>query len=174
MACEVTSLGVQVHGGMGFIEETGAAQYYRDARILPIYEGTNGIQAADLAFRKILRDSGAAAKNYIGDMQKQIPANRKDAFAAPIQALLKATDFIVKAGSEKKMDLVAASSAPYLKAFGIIAGGALLARVAEQAGGESDRDFAAQKEKTSSFYATNILPLAEGNLRAATEGSYSI
>lgn len=174
MACEVTSLGVQVHGGMGFIEETGAAQYYRDARILPIYEGTNGIQAADLVFRKILRDGGAAVKNYIGEIQKKIPASRKDIFAAPVQTLLKATDFIVKAGGEKKMDLMAASSAPYLKAFGIIAGGVLLARVAEQASGQTDKNFAAEKEKSAAFFATNILPLAEGYLRAATEGSHSI
>ena len=62
MACEVASLGIQIHGGMGYIEETGATQYYRDARILPIYEGTNGIQASDLVFRKILRGGGVGVK----------------------------------------------------------------------------------------------------------------
>src|SRR6185436_9069810 len=64
IGCEVASLGIQVHGGMGFIEETGAAQFYRDARILPIYEGTNGIQAIDLVFRKLIKDNGAAAQEY--------------------------------------------------------------------------------------------------------------
>jgi len=68
MALDVTSTGVQIHGGMGFVEETGAAQYYRDARILPIYEGTNGIQALDLVFRKTLRDQGAATKTYLSEV----------------------------------------------------------------------------------------------------------
>src|SRR3546814_19835680 len=72
-ACEVASLGVQVRGGMGFIEEAGAAQHYRDARILPIYEGTNGIQALDLFTRKLLRDHGKAMKTLICDLQDGLP-----------------------------------------------------------------------------------------------------
>jgi alkylation response protein AidB-like acyl-CoA dehydrogenase len=171
MACDVTSLGVQVHGGMGFIEETGAAQYYRDARILPIYEGTNGIQAADLAFRKILRDGGASAKAYIATLQNYVAAEDKKRFALYFDALSKATDFIVAAGAQKNLDLVAAASAPYLKAFGLIAGGALLSVSADKAKSLDDKQFAAEKARTASFFITNILPLAAGHLQAATQGS---
>ncbi|MGB4107995.1 MAG: acyl-CoA dehydrogenase [Alphaproteobacteria bacterium] len=167
MACDVTSLGVQVHGGMGFIEETGAAQYFRDARILPIYEGTNGIQAADLVFRKILRDGGATAKKYIGGMLKGIVPGDEKLYAPAAKGLLEATDAIVAAGGRKEMDAVAAASASYLKAFGIIAGGALLSRSAAQAGAQTDKNFAAEKSKTAAFYASDILPLAHGYLRAA-------
>jgi alkylation response protein AidB-like acyl-CoA dehydrogenase len=168
MACEVASLGVQVHGGMGFIEETGAAQYYRDARILPIYEGTNGIQAADLVFRKILRDSGVAAKAYINDLKADL---KNDDL---ISSLLAATDFIVKAGADKKLDLVAAASTPYLKAFGIIAGGALLNRSVQKVADHVDKEFATEKQKTAAFYISNILPLAEGHLHAATDGASAV
>src|SRR5690606_7004028 len=75
-AVEITSLGVQVHGGMGYIEETGAAQYYRDARILPIYEGTTAIQANDLLGRKTWRDGGAVARALVGQMQSTLDALR--------------------------------------------------------------------------------------------------
>ncbi len=165
MACDVTSLGVQVHGGMGFIEETGAAQYFRDARILPIYEGTNGIQAADLAFRKIIRDSGAAANKYIGGMLNGIIPGDEKLYAPGVKELLAATDAIVAAGGRKDMDAVASVSASYLKAFGIIAGGALLSRSAAQGNAQGDKGFAAEKSKTAAFYASNILPLAHGHLQ---------
>ncbi len=171
MACDVTSIGVQIHGGMGFIEETGAAQYYRDARILPIYEGTNGIQAADLAFRKTQRDGGVAVKAYISSLEDGVPEKSKTKFAPYFQSLLKATDFIVAAGAQKNFDLAAAASAPYLKAFGIIAGAALLARAAEKASGLEDKNFATDKIKTTEFFIANILPLAPGHLSACTEGA---
>ncbi len=201
MACEVTSIGVQVHGGMGFIEETGAAQFYRDARILPIYEGTNGIQAADLVFRKVLRDGGATALAYIGELQKTLQdilsdANSdvdsdtnsdtdKAALSTPLSILHNATTGIVElAGDGKdagagadgagKLDRCAASAAPYLKAFGIIAGGALLAMVAEKAKSAEDQQFAAEKARISDFYTHNILHLAEGHLKAALEGAQFI
>jgi alkylation response protein AidB-like acyl-CoA dehydrogenase len=166
MACEVTSIGVQVHGGMGFVEETGAAQYYRDARILPIYEGTNGIQAADLAFRKTARDGGAAAKAYIARLEGSIDKEI-------LSDLRAATDFIAGTGRDDP-ERAAAASAPYLKAFGIIAGGALLARAAEKAKGVSDECFAAEKEKTARFFMTNILPLAPACLRIAVDGSVNV
>lgn len=171
MACEVTSLGVQVHGGMGFIEETGAAQYYRDARILPIYEGTNGIQAADLAFRKILRDGGTGVKAYIAMSKNYVSVEDKKIFAPLYEALLEATDFIVSEGAQKNLDLVAAASAPYLKGFALIAGGALLSASAEKAKSLDDKQFAAEKARTARFFTGNILPLAEGYLRAARQGS---
>jgi alkylation response protein AidB-like acyl-CoA dehydrogenase len=171
MACEIASLGIQVQGGMGYIEETGAAQYYRDARILPIYEGTNGIQALDLTFRKILRDGGAGTKNYIATLRENISASDKEIFVPLFESLLHATDFIVSAGTQKNMDLAAAAAAPYLKAFGLIAGGALLSRSASSASASPDKNLAAEKKKTAAFFNANILPLAEGQLRAAVTGS---
>lgn len=167
MACEVTSIGIQIHGGMGFIEETGAAQFYRDARILPIYEGTNGIQAADLAFRKVLRDEGTVALAYIESLSGQVD----DKY---LSALKSATEFLLKEGGEKNLDLVAGASAPYLKAFGIIAGGAMLLRVAKKAEGNEDKAFAEEKSKMDAFYRSNVLPLALAHLEAATIGAASI
>ena len=122
MACEVTSIALQVFGGMGFIEETGIAQLYRDARILPIYEGTNGIQAADLAFRKIVHDEGKTALAYIESLSDTIPKEDCDRLA-------NATKTLLLWASEKQMDRIAAVSANYLRAFALIAGGALLARL---------------------------------------------
>src|SRR3954465_1154039 len=114
---EVTSLGVQIHGGMGFIEETGAAQHYRDARITPIYEGTNGIQANDLVFRKVIRDGGAAARTLFAEIRETIDAlkNRPgDDMAAiaiglgkALDALEKATNWLVENG--KRMPTAAAA-----------------------------------------------------------------
>ena len=167
MAGEVTSIGVQIHGGMGFVEETGAAQYYRDARILPIYEGTNGIQAADLVFRKTLRDGGKAALGYISALEKDGGAAFKD----DIEALRKATQFLLEKGGMKDMDAVAAMAAPYLKAFGIIAGGVMIMKAANKAQTLDDRDYAADKMKTAQFFLHNILPLAQGHLQAAVAGS---
>jgi len=165
MAVEVTSLGVQIHGGSGFVEETGAAQYFRDARILPIYEGTNGIQALDLAFRKTLRDDGAAVKAYIQSI-------KTDALSAEFAALEAATDALLKAGADKNLDLVQAMATPYLKGFGIIAGAAMLEKSASIS--SSNDVFDNDKQKTAQFFKTNILPLAQGHLKVAIEGSLAI
>ena len=164
MACEVTSIGVQIHGGMGFIEETGAAQYYRDARILPIYEGTNGIQALDLVFRKTLRDGGQSVKAYIENLKGAAE------FTPYFEALNAATDALLKAGADKNMDLAAAMAAPYLKGFALIVGAVLMQKSVQALDGRSD-DFAKQKQKTAAFYNANILPLAKGYLEAAQNGS---
>jgi alkylation response protein AidB-like acyl-CoA dehydrogenase len=169
MACEVTSTGIQVHGGMGFIEETGAAQYYRDARILPIYEGTNGIQAADLAFRKTVRDGGAVALAYI----EQMRAQGGEEFATYLDALKDVTQFLCEKAGAKELDIIAAAAAPYLRAFGTIAGGVLLSVFAEKAGDHSDSAFAQEKAKTAAFFKGNILPLASGYLKAAKDGAQS-
>lgn len=166
MALEVTSLGVQIWGGMGFIEESGAAQYYRDARILPIYEGTNGIQALDLAFRKTLRDGGIGTKSFIAELKSY--ADLKE-----FKALEDATDVLVTAGLDKNLDLVEAMATPYLKAFGIIAGAAMLER-STQALADRDDDFAKDKRKSAAFFIANILPLASGYLSAAIHGSKTI
>ena len=169
MACEVTSIGVQVHGGMGFVEETGAAQYYRDARILPIYEGTNGIQAADLVFRKTLRDGGKATLAYIDSLE-----SAGAEFKVPLEELRKVTKVLVEKGAAKDLEFPAAMAAPYLKAFGIIAAGAMLARAAAKAASHGDKDFTAEKTRLSQFYLTNILPLARGHIEVAVKGSAHI
>lgn len=162
MACEVTSIGVQIHGGMGFVEETGAAQYMRDARILPIYEGTNGIQALDLAFRKTLRDGGAVAQNYIEEIAPHV------ADADALALLKEATQTLLDAGGAKDFDLAEAMATPYLKAFGIIAGASMLAKIAATDGASQ------QHKKNSEFYDGNILPLASGHLNAAIHGAKSV
>lgn len=164
MAVEVASLGVQVHGGMGFIEETGAAQYYRDARILPIYEGTNGIQALDLVFRKVLRDGGAAAKAYITGMVEFVEEDI-------LFELGKATDFLLSLGQDHA-GVAAWAAMPYLKAFGLIAGGSLMRRMAVCAGeGKGpDDSFRQNAIRCAGFYEYNILPLAPAYLRAVYSG----
>mgnify|MGYP003136079201 CR=1 FL=1 len=174
IAQEVTYLAIQVHGGMGFIEETKVAQYYRDARILPIYEGTNGIQAADLAFRKILRDSGKAAYAYIDALDAGLPAENKEMLGGYINELRSAVGKLVEIGAGGDLDKVGAMSSPFLRAFGIIAGGALLARscgIAKEKGGEAFYD---DKVKTAGFYLGNILPLAKANLEIAINGSAAL
>ena len=174
IAQEVTYLAIQVHGGMGFIEETKVAQYYRDARILPIYEGTNGIQAADLAFRKILRDGGKAAYAYIDALEAGLPAENKEMLGGYINELRSAVGKLVEIGAGGDLDKVGAMSSPFLRAFGIIAGGALLARscgIAKEKGGEAFYD---DKVKTAGFYLGNILPLAKANLEIAINGSAAL
>ena len=168
MAVEVTSLGIQIHGGSGFIEETGAAQYLRDARILPIYEGTNGIQALDLAFRKTLRDGGAAVKAY-ADSLKAFAGNGMEKY---FDALSTATDALLKAGADKHIDLAQAMATPYLKGFGYIAGAAMLAKSASISFGKAEFD--QEKQKTVAFYKSNILPLALAHLEIATTGAKDV
>lgn len=165
MAVEVASTGVQVHGGMGFIEETGAAQYYRDARILPIYEGTNGIQALDLVFRKLLRDGGLSVKQYIAHLKSLVQPEHQKNFAPHLEALDEVTDAIVMAAADKNMDLAQAMAAPYLKGFAIIAGAALLSK----ASGAGDT-----LKTEAAFFIGNHLTMAKGNLMAALHGSRAI
>ena len=121
---------------MGFVEETGVAQHYRDARIAPIYEGTNGIQARDLVGRKVLRDRGKTAKAYISELLEV--ADRTARFDAPadavgktlasaVHALLQATDWLIENGSKSPARAFAGAT-NYLELFGIVAGGALMAR----------------------------------------------
>jgi len=175
MSLEVTSLGVQVHGGMGFIEETGAAQYYRDARILTIYEGTTAIQANDLVGRKTARDAGKTAKGIIAQIRKteaelakfeqgDLAAIRKQ-LAAGSQALEEVVEFVV-ANARADIRAVYAGSVPYLKLAGTVIAGwnmarAALAAQAKIAAGDTDPFYAA-KVSTARFYADHILTLAPG------------
>src|SRR5262249_44457128 len=184
---EVASLGIQVHGGMGFIEETGAAQHYRDARIGAIYEGTNGIQANDLVGRKVLRDGGAAAAALIAEMRQASEAMA----AAPgddvavirsrrgggVDALARATEGLVEVDPAAS-DQALAGATPYLRLCGTVAGGALLARAAAIAAERlrhrpDDAPFLAAKLATARFYADNILPLAGGWAEMVTSGAPS-
>ncbi|MCH8924884.1 MAG: acyl-CoA dehydrogenase [Proteobacteria bacterium] len=185
--CEVASLGVQVHGGMGYIEETGAAQYYRDVRIACIYEGTNGIQALDLLTRKLLRDEGAAVGALLAEMAATLGELKADgnadgiseALAAGVESLAKTTDWLLETGAAD-LERAAAGATPYLRLFGTVVGGWLLARGALAAerrlsdGGEAeDRPFLEAKVATARFYADNILPRAAAEAAAVTRGADS-
>jgi hypothetical protein len=137
MSLEVTSLGVQVHGGMGFIEETGAAQIYRDARILPIYEGTNGIQALDLVTRKLPLEGGKVAAAHIGDLQKtveEVRASNRPEFGRMGERLGEAVAALAEASRwmssalQSDPEAAMAGATPYLRLFGLAAGGVYLAR----------------------------------------------
>jgi len=185
MSLEVTSLGVQVHGGMGFIEETGAAQYYRDAKILTIYEGTTAIQANDLVGRKTSRDGGQLARGIAGQIEVtegQLAKRDSAAARAVLKALrasredfLAVVDFI--AGSAKGNPNAAyAGSVPYLMLAGNLVAGWQLARalMAAEDALATDKEFMAAKITTARFYAEHILPRT-GALRAAiVDGADSV
>lgn len=181
MAVEVASTGVQIHGGMGFIEETGAAQFYRDARILPIYEGTNGIQSADLVFRKILRDGGAAVTSLLAEFAGVIAAVKEakgDDLEAIHEVLASAHESVSSASAalgayaKEDLDYAAAMSTPYLKALATLACGVMMARgaLAAQAllaAGEGEADFLDRKILNARFFAQTYLPQAQAHASAA-------
>jgi butyryl-CoA dehydrogenase len=174
MSIDVASHGVQVHGGMGFIEETGAAQHYRDARILTIYEGTTAIQANDFVGRKTVRDGGATAKNLIAQMRATEVKLAQSAsadlaaigrqFAGAIKAYEETVDYLV-AHAKSDVRSVYAGSVPYLKLAGIVHGGWQMARAALAAerllaGSGADTAFLRAKIATARFFADHFLPLA--------------
>ncbi len=185
---EVASLGVQVHGGVGFIESTGAAQFYRDARIAPIYEGTNGIQAADLVGRKLLRDRGKAMGGLVEQIGKTLAACPGEANApgGAIGAVLKsslrdlesATSFLL-ASERNDASGALAGATPYLQLVGTVVAGWLFAiqslaagkALAEQRG---DPAFLAGKLAIGRFYAENFMPHTGALARAATMGAQSV
>lgn len=165
---EVASIGVQVHGGMGFIEETGAAQHYRDARIMPIYEGTNGIQAIDLVMRKLPMADGAVLAGFLDE----IGALDADLAALPeladIRAALGEALAVVRTTSEFITSLESpndrmAGATPYLEMLGTLCGGYYLARQAVAALPRAGDDpWMAAKVATAQFYATNLLSKVHG------------
>ncbi len=186
-ANEITSLGVQVHGGMGFIEETGAAQYYRDARITSIYEGTTGIQALDLIGRKLTSENGTTARAVLEEVKATV--GRLEALGADFAATRANLDAGVKAASEC-VDYIlanfaaapqnpAAGSVPFLKLMGILLGGWQLAnaalvaksRLAEEG---ADADFLSAKLVTTRFYGEHLLPQIGGLAAAITAGADSV
>ncbi|MBU8875090.1 acyl-CoA dehydrogenase [Reyranella sp. MMS21-HV4-11] len=181
---EIASTGVQIHGGMGFVEETGAAQHLRDARILPIYEGTNGIQARDLVGRKVAKDGGETMLALVAEMRttaedmKAAPGDDLEAIRTGLEAAADALEDATKwVAQSVKAELVnaLAGSVPFLRLAGTALGGWLLARgalVAQTRLGQRDGDpaFLEAKLVTARFYAEVILPpaLAElGPLKAA-------
>ncbi|WP_313147593.1 acyl-CoA dehydrogenase [Diaphorobacter nitroreducens] len=187
MSLEVASLGVQVHGGMGFIEETGAAQYYRDAKILTIYEGTTAIQANDLVGRKTARDGGQTAKAIAaqieategelrasGTADAQAVAQR---LAAARQAFLEVVDFIA-GGAKAHPNDVYAGSVPYLMLAGNLVAGWQLARallVAQELSAKGqDAAFMQAKIATARFYADHLLTKAPGQRDAIVHGAASV
>ncbi len=187
MSQEVTSLGVQVHGGMGFIEETGAAQYYRDARILTIYEGTTAIQANDLVGRKTARDGGQTAKGIAAQIEATendlLKQGSADAVAvakrlkAARLALVDVVEFVA-ANSKTSPNAVFAGSVPYLMLAGNVVAGWQLARsllvAQEQLAQGVDAAFMQAKITTARFYADHLLTKAPGMRDSIVEGAESV
>jgi acyl-CoA dehydrogenase len=182
---EVAALGVQVHGGMGFIEETGAAQYVRDARITTIYEGTTGIQSNDLIGRKLGRDRGAAISALIADMERELQAlaAADTAASSARQAALEAVGHLGRATQALLQTLATqpdagmAVSVPYLKLCGYVIGGWLLAKSAAIAAGKvsgTEGEFYRAKLCTAAFYAAHVLPLATALARVVQAGGTSV
>lgn len=174
-AVEITSLGLQIHGGMGFVEETGAAQHFRDARITPIYEGTTGIQANDLLGRKIARDGGKEAKRLLEEikatatqMQSSSDMQVKSlgaSLGSAALALERAVEWVVETCS-KNMPAALSGAYPLMKCFGVVTGGWLLAKsalIAKQRIAEGSTDaFYAQKIGVAVFYNHHIMSGAAG------------
>ncbi|WP_353203805.1 acyl-CoA dehydrogenase [Sphingomonas sp.] len=161
---EVASLGIQIHGGMGYIEETGAAQFFRDARITPIYEGTNGIQAADLVGRKLGMDNGGVFARLIADM-------RAEAQDGGLVALIDACDDIGRGMAGMDADDKLAASYPFLTMLSVAVCGWLMERSGRLATG--DDAFAQMKRAACAFYVAQIVPEALG-LRAAASASAAV
>jgi alkylation response protein AidB-like acyl-CoA dehydrogenase len=185
-AVDIASLGIQVHGGVGFIEETGAAQYLRDARITPIYEGTTGIQANDLIGRKLARDGGLAAQAVITQMRTvagelaAIPDSSPlaAAFSTAIDSLEESVRYVV-ANYAKDIRGVSVGAVPLLKLFGIVAGGWQLLRsasisrqrLAESRQNAADAAFYEAKIATAQFYGDHVLSQAPGMAHCIVHGA---
>jgi len=183
---EIASLGVQVHGGMGFVEETGAAQYLRDARITTIYEGTTGIQAMDLVGRKIAREGGETAKQWLAELKTfdaglarskhpDVQAFRNQ-FSPGVQALADCVEFIV-ASSAKDPRPAFAGAVPFLKLMGIVAGGWQMGRAAlaaERKLQTGDTKFLEAKIATARFYADHVLVQAPALRNTMVNGAAGV
>ena len=185
LGVELASVGLQVHGGMGYVEETGVAQYLRDSRISPIYEGTNGIQAIDLVMRKVPMRNGGVVADLLAQMEALSPeldavgpelAGMGPALAGGVSVLREATDWILARGPVEPNDALAGAT-PYLRLSGLVIGGWLMARSALAAfrllrtASGADAAFLQEKIDTARFYAGQLLPQAAGLLPEVTAGA---
>ncbi|WP_221801188.1 acyl-CoA dehydrogenase [Oceanobacter mangrovi] len=187
MSVELTSVGVQVHGGMGFIEETGAAQYFRDARILPIYEGTNAIQALDLIGRKMLVNGGTVLTSLLKEMDSTLeaaksaqvlPESALTQFEAALKSALSSRDFIL-AGAKEDHNLAGSVAMSFLMQMGYTTGGWLMLASAIKAkakldAGEGDPEFYGAKLATAQFFCEHLLPRQASHALTLMAGSGSV
>jgi acyl-CoA dehydrogenase len=185
-AVRVASLGVQVHGGMGYVEETGAAQTLRDARITSIYEGTTAIQSNDLVGRKIGRDAGQALASLVAQLREQLDTGSGDATVVALrESAERALDLLTATGAAVLREhgtapaRALAVSVPFLELCGTVIGGALHARAAgiaanALAAGSGETDFYRAKIETARFYAAHVLPMATSLAAIVTGGAESV
>jgi hypothetical protein len=181
LGVEIASLGLQVHGGMGYVEETGAAQLLRDSRIAPIYEGTNGIQAIDLVLRKLPLEDGAVAAALIAEMTGELAVMEgypeldlfREELAIAVQGLTETSTWIGEKLRSGEIQSALAGASPYLRQFGIVLGGWLMGRAAVAALGsppEFEAPFLTEKVTTARFYGEQLLPAANGLVPAVKGG----
>jgi acyl-CoA dehydrogenase len=179
---EMASLGVQVHGGAGYIEETGAAQYLRDSRIAPIYEGTNGIQAIDLVLRKLPLENGAVVTALITEMTDVVIGMNDypelaafgDELSRAIRGLAESSGWLGERLASGDIQSALAGASPYLRQFGTVVGGWLMGKAALaalSAPRDVDPDFLAEKIITARFYGEQLLPVANGMVSAVKGGA---
>jgi len=188
LSVELTSMAIQVYGGMGYVEETGIAQYFRDARIAPIYAGTNGIQAEDLVFRKITLNDGKAVESLLKEMRTNISRIKEHENLEPLSEILErhvaeieeATQYLLKELGKGNLAGVSASGTPYLKMFGQVLGGHYMGKAAVTATKnllEDNAEFYNDKITLSKFYIEQLLPLASSyfsSVMLGKENLYSI
>ena len=182
LGVELSSIAIQVYGGMGYVEETGVAQYLRDARIAPIYEGTNGIQALDLIFRKLPLDSGQAMQRLLGDVNSVIKemsqagdvlSSMSEKLKIEVDKLSEVTLWLGSKMLEGELVDASAGASPYIKMFGQVLGGYYMGKAALLATKkyeETGDEYYAEKITLSKFYIEQLLPLASGYASAVTAG----
>jgi len=178
LGVELTSIGVQIHGGMGFVEETGSAQHFRDARITPIYEGTNGIQAMDLVMRKLPLRNGGVVADYLAEVHETVAATAaaglEDVSAGLATALADLEAATQHLASVENPNDALAGATPYCRLFGLVACGHYLGRQAVVASQSADDPWMQDKVTVATFYATQLLPQTRGLVPAVTASAQQL
>ena len=185
LSVELTSMAIQVYGGMGYVEETGIAQYFRDARIAPIYAGTNGIQAEDLVFRKITLNDGKAVESLLKEMRTNISSMKEhenlellgEILERHVVEIEEATQYLLKELGRGNLAGVSASGTPYLKMFGQVLGGHYMGKAAVAATKnllEDNTEFYNNKITLSKFYIEQLLPLASSHFSSVILGKENL